>query len=94
VARADAVRVLLGDGGRLVLPAKIRKQLNLGQGDELLITVQPDGSIRLASPRQVAKHGRGLYPVPERKQSSADERIAERRAEVTQEMVKQRRVKP
>jgi AbrB family looped-hinge helix DNA binding protein len=94
VARAETFRVQLGDRGQLVLPAKIRKQLSLGQGDELLIAVQPDGSLRLTGPRQVAKQTRGLYPVRAPQRSLADEMIAKRRAEVTREMVRKRRVKP
>jgi AbrB family looped-hinge helix DNA binding protein len=94
VARAEAFRVQIGDYGRLVLPAKVRKQLSLRRGDELLIAVQPDGSLRLTKSDQVAKQPRGLYPLPARQRSSADERIAERRAEVTKEMVRRRRESP
>ena len=56
-----AYRVQLGDRGRLVLPAEVRRQLQLREGDELVVTVQPDGSLRLASVRQVVRETRGLY---------------------------------
>jgi len=81
VAHFEAFRVQVGDRGRLVLPAAVRKQLNLRQGDELLITVQPDGSLRLMSPRQVVRETRGLYRTRGGRRSLADELIAERRAE-------------
>jgi len=85
VAHAQAFTVQLGDRGRLVLPAEIRKQLRLRQGDELLITVQPDGTLRLTSPRQAVKEARGLYRVRAGRRSLADELIAERRAEARRE---------
>jgi len=59
----------------------MRKQLNLRKGDELLITVQPDGSARLMSPRQVVSETRGLYRTRGGHRSLVDELIAERRAE-------------
>jgi AbrB family looped-hinge helix DNA binding protein len=85
VAHADAFPVQLGDRGRLVLPAEIRKRLNLRQGDQLLVTVQPDGTLRLASPRLAVRETRGLYRARARHRSLADELIAERRAEARRE---------
>ena len=85
VAPADAFSVQLGDRGRLVLPAEIRKRLNLREGDELVVTVQPDGSLRLASPGQIVRETRGLYRTPAGRRSLAKELIADRRAEVKRE---------
>ncbi|MDQ6712955.1 MAG: AbrB/MazE/SpoVT family DNA-binding domain-containing protein [Candidatus Dormibacteraeota bacterium] len=85
MAHAEAFRVQLGDRGRLVLPAEVRKRLNLRDGDELLVTVLPDGSLRLTSPRQVVRETRGLYRGRAGRRSLADELIAERRAEVKRE---------
>jgi AbrB family looped-hinge helix DNA binding protein len=85
VAHADAFPVQLGNRGRLVLPAEIRKRLNLREGDQLLVTVQPDGSLRLMSPRQVVRETRGLYRARAGRRSLADELVAERRAEVKRE---------
>jgi AbrB family looped-hinge helix DNA binding protein len=85
MAHIEAFQIQLGDRGRLVLPAQIRKQLNLREGDELLVTVQPDGSLRLMSPRQVVRETRGLYRARARRRSLADELIAERRAEAKRE---------
>ncbi|HEV2013286.1 MAG TPA: AbrB/MazE/SpoVT family DNA-binding domain-containing protein [Candidatus Dormibacteraeota bacterium] len=85
MAHAEAFPVQLGDRGRLVLPAEIRKQLNLREGDELLVTVQPDGSLRLTSPRLAVRETRGLYRAQARHRSLVDELIADRRAEAKRE---------
>jgi AbrB family looped-hinge helix DNA binding protein len=82
VAHHDAFPVQLQDRGRLVLPAEIRKRLNLREGDELVVTVEPDTSLRLTSVRQVLGEIRGLYKARAGNRSLADELIAERRAEV------------
>ena len=85
MAHTEAFSVQLGDRGRLVLPAEIRKQLNLREGDQLLIAVQPDGTLRVTSPRQAVHETRGLYRARARHRSLADELIAERRAEAKRE---------
>ena len=85
MAHTEAFHVQLGDRGRLVLPAEIRKQLNLREGDELLIAVQPDGTLRLTSPRLAVRETRGLYRARARHRSLADELIAERRVEARRE---------
>jgi AbrB family looped-hinge helix DNA binding protein len=85
MAHLDAFPVQLGDRGRLVLPAEIRKRLRLREGDELLVTVQPDGSLRLTSPRQAVRETRGLYRARAGNRSLSNELLAERRAEVKRE---------
>jgi AbrB family looped-hinge helix DNA binding protein len=88
MAHFHAFPVQLGDRGRLVLPAEIRKRLRLREGDELLVSVQPDGSLRLTSPRQAVRETRGLYRARAGNRSLSDELIAERRAEVKREASK------
>jgi AbrB family looped-hinge helix DNA binding protein len=66
----------------LVLPAEIRKRLNLREGDEFLVTLEPDTSLRLRSVRQVLREMRGLYKARSGHRSLTDELIAERRSEV------------
>jgi len=78
VANDGAFPVRLGDSGRLVLPAEIRKQLNLRQGDQLLLSVEPDGSVRMTSAREVVRQTRGLYRVRAGRRSLVDELIADR----------------
>ena len=74
-------RLRLGDRGRLVLPAEIRKRLDFRQGDQLVLTVQSDGRLRLANGSQAVRQTRGLYRAPERRRSLVDELIGERRTE-------------
>jgi AbrB family looped-hinge helix DNA binding protein len=50
----------LGNRGRIVLPAKLRHRLDLKVGDQLILTLEEDGSLRLISTREVARRGRGL----------------------------------
>jgi AbrB family looped-hinge helix DNA binding protein len=88
VAHAGAFAVQLGDRGRLVLPAAIRRQLELKAGDELLIIPQPDGSLRIASARLAVRESRGLYRTRTRKRSLVNELIADRRLEVARERPK------
>ncbi len=89
MTHADAFSVQLGDRGRLVLPAEIRKRLKLREGDELVVTIEPDGSLRLTSPAQIVRETRGLYRARiGRRRSLADDLIAERRADVRRETSK------
>ncbi len=88
MAHTGAFSVQLGDRGRLVLPAAIRRQLELKPGDELLIILQPDGSLRISSARLAVRETRGLYRARTRKRSLVDELIADRRAEVASERSK------
>jgi AbrB family looped-hinge helix DNA binding protein len=78
----------LGHRGRLVLPAEVRHRLDLKDGDRLILTVETDGSLRLQSAREAARHGRGLLrqllpPLEDR--CLSEELIAERRAEAERE---------
>jgi AbrB family looped-hinge helix DNA binding protein len=51
--------VQLGDRGRLVLPAGIRREFKWKPGDRLLLEVLFGGSLRLVSARQPAQRLRG-----------------------------------
>ena len=45
----------LDERGRVVLPADIRRRLEMRPGDELVVTEEPDGTLRLQS-RRCAAH--------------------------------------
>jgi AbrB family looped-hinge helix DNA binding protein len=78
--RARAVdQIVIGDRGRLVLPAAVRTELGLSAGSRLLLSTEPDGSLRLRPYRAVADAGRGLL-AELGSSSMVDELIAERRA--------------
>jgi bifunctional DNA-binding transcriptional regulator/antitoxin component of YhaV-PrlF toxin-antitoxin module len=66
----------------------VRQRLELKEGDRLLLTVEPDGALRLVSAREVARQTRGLLQrmAPDLEgRHLADELIAERRAEAARE---------
>jgi len=73
--------VHLGARGRLVLPAPIRKALDLHEGDRLIAAVEEPGVVRLISARQVVKEGRGLLKSQSAGRQLVDELLRERREE-------------
>lgn len=73
--------VLVGNKGRVVLPAEVRRQFGLEEGDRLILTVEDDGSMQLVSARTVARNLKGLYKDLEPGRSWAEELIRERREE-------------
>ena len=70
----------LGEGGRVVLPAKVRKRLELNPGDRLVLIVRQSGEMRLASLKRQIDKCMGMFAdkSPERMILS-EELIAERR---------------
>jgi AbrB family looped-hinge helix DNA binding protein len=79
-------QVTLGDRGRLVLPARVRRSLGLHSGSRLALITEPDGSLRLRPYRAIAEQARGLWAdVAPASLSMTDELIAERRAEAARE---------
>ncbi len=82
----SAREVVVGDRGRVVLPADIRAELGLEPGMRMLLSTNDDGSLRLQPYRAVAAETQGmlagLAPADE---SMVDELIAERRREAAGE---------
>ena len=85
MAHSERYAIALGERGRLVLPAQLRRRLNLHPGDRLIVSIDPDGEIRLVSAREQARRLRGLYGGLAPGRSLAGELIAERRAEAARE---------
>jgi len=75
-------QVVLGDRGRIVLPADLRSELGLEQGSRLILRHEVDGSLSLRPFRAVADAGRGMLSdlAPEGN-SMVDELLVERRRE-------------
>jgi AbrB family looped-hinge helix DNA binding protein len=75
----------LGERGRVVLPAPVRKRLKLSAGDRLVLMVDESGEMRLASLKRQIDKGMGMFAdiAPERILS--EELIAERREEARRE---------
>jgi AbrB family looped-hinge helix DNA binding protein len=77
-------RVTLGERGRLVLPAAVRRELHLKPGSQLLLSTDPDGSLRLRPYRVVAEQHRGmLRGLPG--EPLVDDLLSVRRDEATRE---------
>jgi len=77
--------ITLGERGRVVLPASLRRELGVRAGDRLILTTQDDGSVRLISARQLASELKGVFKDVAPERSWADELIAERRVEQARE---------
>ena len=77
--------ITLGERGRLVLPAPLRRRLDLHPGDRLIVTVVAQGDLRVVSAREQAGRLCGIYQDLAPGRSLADELIAERREEARRE---------
>lgn len=75
----------LGARGRVVLPSSVRRRLDLRDGDRLVLTVEPDGILRLTSLRRQAERLQGVYRHVAPGVRLADELIRERREEAARE---------
>jgi antitoxin PrlF len=75
------VKTKIGDGGRLVIPAKYRKALGLKSGDEVVLLLE-EREIRIVSTHQAIKQAQTLVRryVPKGR-SLSEELIQERREE-------------
>ncbi len=74
--------VAIGPKGRVVIPAAIRRALDLHEGSELVATLEADGVLLM--PRSAVRNRlRSMFAGVER--SLADELIAERRAAAAEE---------
>ena len=78
-------RVRLIEGGKLIIPASMRKALGIAPGDVLTLELDRD-EIRVRSLSSALERARAILRrhVPEG-ESLADELIAERRAEAARE---------
>ncbi|MGH3003839.1 MAG: AbrB/MazE/SpoVT family DNA-binding domain-containing protein [Gaiellaceae bacterium] len=80
--------ITVGERGRVVLPSAVRAELAIKPGTRLLLSTEPDGSLRLRPYRTVAEQGRGLLAtVAPADRSMVDELLAERRREAARENV-------
>ena len=73
----------MGEGGRLVIPAQLRRRLGLEQGMEVILTETDDGELRVTTPAVALRRARRLvrrYVGPG--DSLVDELLRERRQEV------------
>ena len=78
-------RVRIIEGGKLIIPASMRRELGLATGDTVLVDVA-DGELRVRSLSKAIAHAQAILRrhVPEGV-SLADELIADRRREADHE---------
>lgn len=82
---SHSAQVTIGDRGRLVLPSSVRSALGLKRGMRMLLSTEPDGSLRLRPYRTVADESRGLFAHLNATGSLVDELVSERRAAADRE---------
>jgi AbrB family looped-hinge helix DNA binding protein len=85
LVQMEAQRVKIVDGGKLVIPAAMRRELGINTGDTVLVDVD-DGELRVRSVPRALERARAILRkyVPEGV-GLADELIAERRREAERE---------
>lgn len=83
--QVEAQRVKIVDGGKLVIPASMRRQLGIGTGDTVLVDVD-NGELRVRSVTRAIERARAILRkhIPEGV-GLADELIADRRREAERE---------
>lgn len=79
------VRTKIDKQGRIIIPARERKQLGLKPGEAVVLSVE-DGELRIRSIRESVRHAQAIIRqyIPEGR-SLVDELIAERREEAERE---------
>ncbi len=55
----EAVRVVLSEGGRIVIPASVRKALGVGPGDSLSLRVE-DQELRILPQREAVRRAQEI----------------------------------
>lgn len=82
---ANRLRLTLGPGGRVVIPAALREAMEVNEGDAILAWVE-NGELHLLSPRVGARQAQTmLKSLLPQGTSLADELIADRRREAEAE---------
>ena len=81
----EAQRVKIVEGGKLVIPALMRRELGIGAGDTVMVDID-NGEIRVRSLSKALERARAILRrhIPEGANLS-DELISERRAEAEHE---------
>ena len=77
--------IVLDERGRIVLPAPLRRRLDLRPGARLIATVDADNTIHVVLAREQARQLFGLYRHLAPDRSLVDDLLAERRSEAGRE---------
>ena len=80
-----SIKTKIGEGGRIVVPAKYRKALDLKPGDDVILVLE-DGEVRITTLPRVIQRAQEIVRryIPEGR-SLVDELIRERRDEAARE---------
>jgi AbrB family looped-hinge helix DNA binding protein len=78
-------RIHVGERGRFVLPAALRRRLGVDEGDLLLLEVLEGDTLRIRKAADVAAEGRGLFRELAPELDLAAELVEDRRAEAERE---------
>jgi len=77
------IKTKLGEGGRIVIPARYRQALHLNPGDEVVLQLE-ERAIRILSMRQAIKQAQtSVRRYAAKDRSLSEELIQERREEIT-----------
>jgi AbrB family looped-hinge helix DNA binding protein len=85
VAKEKQNKVHVGAQGRVVIPAHIRKELDISAGETLIARVE-DGKLVLEKRENILARLQGMFTKASRGASLVDELIAERREEARREI--------
>ncbi len=80
-----SVKTKIGEGGRVVVPAKYRKALDLKPGDDVILVLE-DGEVRITTVKRAIRRAQQIVRryVPEDR-DLVSELIKERREEAARE---------
>ena len=81
-----SVEVHLGCQGRVVIPASLRRSLQLEEGDKLVVR-EESGRLVLEKPETIEQRLKARFNKLPKERSLADELIAERREAAKKEML-------
>jgi AbrB family looped-hinge helix DNA binding protein len=76
----ESVRTKMVEGGRLIVPARFRRDLGLAKGDDVLLTLDGDTLTLRPVRAALARFQAEIRAVSAGQPSAVDELIAERRA--------------
>ncbi len=81
---AQTVKII--EGGKLVIPAKMRRAMGIERGDSVVVELMPDGDLRVRPLAAAVKRAQAIVRGFVKGEGSlVEELIAERRAEAERE---------
>jgi AbrB family transcriptional regulator, stage V sporulation protein T len=82
----STARARLDDAGRVLIPARLRRELKIGPGDPVVLEARGD-ELHLRPYRAVIREAQAIIAryIPDRDRSLVDELIEERRREAERE---------